>query len=61
MALLVRAAARRAGDSSSNPGPGENFSLKITSIKTVYSFFAILSYFTSSFHSVLLMLDLRAA
>ena len=29
MAKLVRALARRAEDSGSNPGPGENFSLKL--------------------------------
>ena len=29
MAQLVRAPARRAGDPGSNPGPGENFSLKL--------------------------------
>ena len=29
MTQLVRAPARRAGDSGSNPGPGENFSLKL--------------------------------
>ena len=29
MAELVRAPARRAGDSGSNPGPGENFSPKL--------------------------------
>ena len=30
MAQLVRAPAREAGFPSSNPGPGENFSLKLT-------------------------------
>ena len=29
MVQLVRAQARRAGDPGSNPGPGDNFSLKI--------------------------------
>ena len=29
MTQLVRAPARRAGDPGSNPGPGENFSLKL--------------------------------
>ena len=29
MAQLVRATARRVGDLGSNPGPGENFSLKL--------------------------------
>ena len=29
MAQLVRAPARRAADPGSNPGPGENFSLKL--------------------------------
>ena len=29
LAQLVRAPARRAGDPGSNPGPGENFSLKL--------------------------------
>ena len=29
MAKLVRAPAHRAGDLGSNPGPGENFSLKL--------------------------------
>ena len=29
MAQLVRAPARRAGDPGSNPGPDENFSLKL--------------------------------
>ena len=29
MAQLVRAPARRAGDPVSNPGPGENFALKV--------------------------------
>ena len=29
MAQLVRAPAHRAGDPSLNPGPGENFSLKL--------------------------------
>ena len=29
MVRLVRAPARRAGDLGSNPGPGENFSLKL--------------------------------
>ena len=29
MAQLVRASARRAGDPGSNPGPGENVSLKL--------------------------------
>ena len=29
MAQLVRVPARRAGDLDSNPGPGENFSLKL--------------------------------
>ena len=29
VAKLVRAPARKAGDPGSNPGPGENFSLKI--------------------------------
>ena len=29
MAQLVRAPARRAGDPGSNPGPGDNFSLKL--------------------------------
>ena len=29
MAQLVREPARRAGDPGSNPGPGENFSLKL--------------------------------
>jgi hypothetical protein len=27
---LIRAPAHKAGDSGSNPGPGENFSLKLT-------------------------------
>ena len=27
--LVVKASARRAGDPGSNPGPGENFSLKL--------------------------------
>ena len=31
MIQLVRAPARRAGDPDSNPGPGENFSLKVRS------------------------------
>ena len=30
--LVVIAPARRAGDSGSNPGPGENFSLKLLMI-----------------------------
>ena len=30
MAQLVKAPARRAGDPCSNPGPEENFSLKLT-------------------------------
>ena len=29
VAQLVRAPVRRAGDPGSNPGPGENFSLKL--------------------------------
>ena len=29
MAQLVKTPARRAGDPGSNPGPGENFSLKL--------------------------------
>ena len=32
MAQLVRVPARRAGDPGSNPGPGENFSLKLLHI-----------------------------
>ena len=30
MAQLVKVPAREAGDSGSNPGPDENFSLKLT-------------------------------
>ena len=32
MAQLVRVPARRAGDPGSNPGPGETFSLKLTTL-----------------------------
>ena len=32
MALLARAPARKAGDPGSNPGRGENFSLKLTTL-----------------------------
>ena len=41
MAKLVRAPAHRAGDPGSNPGPGENFSLKllITIIRLYRRFF----------------------
>ena len=35
MAQLVRAPARKAGDPGSNPGLGENFSLKLTSQRKV--------------------------
>ena len=39
VAQLVRALARRTGDPGSNPGPGENFSLKLTTqdLKDGYS------------------------
>ena len=33
---LVRAPARKAGDPGSNPGPGENFSLKLTKITCLF-------------------------
>ena len=35
---LVRAPARRAGDPGSNPGPGENFSLKLTTQDLPYDY-----------------------
>ena len=35
VAQLVRAPAREAGDSGSNPSPGENFSLKLSTNKNV--------------------------
>ena len=52
MAQLVRAPARRAGDPGSNPGPGENFSLKVllgiidksTNIRPMNSFIATALY-----------------
>ena len=35
MAQLVRAPASKAGDPFSNPGPRENFSLRLTTIRAV--------------------------
>ena len=35
--LVVIAPARRAGDPGSNPGPGENFSLKLYDLPDGYS------------------------
>ena len=44
MPPMVRAPARRAGDSDSNPGPGEKFSLKLLKDQTLRNITVLLSY-----------------
>ena len=37
--LVIIAPVRRAGDQGSNPGPGEDFSLKLLKLALLYNFF----------------------
>ena len=47
--LVVIAPARRAGDPGSNPGPGENFSLKL--LKYIYIYIYIYTYIHTYIHT----------
>ena len=57
MAQLVRAPARKAGYPSSNPGPGENFSLKLLiglyDLPDGYSDFMISIIISGSYHQII--------
>ena len=53
--LVVVAPARRAGDPGSNPGPGENFSLKLYGLSEGYSKAKISSKLPNIFRCIILV------